>query len=317
MIDIISSSIRLGTFLREKTKYKVLYDFYFNVPKNDSNVYSYLRLLNHNFSRYGFYGFDCVANIIKNNIKNPPNEIAPTIAKPISAYLDNQENYADIICSSKELGEIVEKYIDETIMNISNFPCLNISEQTLKLQQISNELSTAVLRSGLYSWLNDPRYIEILKKNLDFVGTYEKQTEKWKNRPYSKDVINIINGLNKEQKVVAYSIENINFVRFLIRNGIMQGFFFELFEITEDKIHKIKELNKDKNVHAIVLKTNMFFPNNQLMLFKYRYNGEVKYILARKVVPKFGSQEASTTISGYCYPTNEYNLFRMDDQKAL
>ena len=202
-------------------------------------------------------------------------------------------------------------------MNISKFPCLNISEQSLKLQQISNELSTAVLRSGLYSWLNDPRYIEMLRKNLDFVETYEKQTEKWKDRPYSKDVINIINGLNKEQKVVAYSIENINFVRFLIRNGIMQGFFFELFEITEDKIHKIKELNKDKSVHAIVLKTDMFFPNDQLMLFKYRYKGEVKYILALKVVTKFGRQESNTTISGYCYPTNEYNLFRMDNQKAL
>ena len=317
MIDIISSSIRLGKYLREKTKYKVLYDFYFNVPKGDPKVYSYLRLLNHHFSMYSFYGFDCVDGIIENNIKNPPNEIALTVAKPIRAYLDKQENYADIISCSKELGEIVEKYIYETIMNISKFPCLNISKQSLKLQQISNELSTAVLRSGLYSWLNDPQYIEILRKNLEFVGTYEKQTEKRENRPYSKDVISIINGLNKEQKVIAYSIENINFVRFLIRNGIMQGFFFELFEITEDKIHKIKELNKDKSVHAIVLKTDMFFPNNQLMLFKYRYKGEVKYILAYKVVTKFEHHESSSTISGYCYPTNEYNLFRMDERKAL
>lgn len=312
MIDIISSSIRLGKYLREKTKFRALYDFYLNLPRNNSDVHSYIKLLNRNFSKYSFYGFDCVDNIIENNIKNPPSEIATTIAKPIRTFLDEQSVYADILSQSKELGEIVEKYIDEIIRNISIFPIVNISENTIKLQQISNELSTAVMRSGLYGWLNDPEYNELVRKNLNFIREYEKKTEKLKDVPYSKDVINITNGLNKAQKTIAFSVENIRFVRYLIRNGIVQGFFFELYEITEDRIYKIKEIHKEKSVHPVVLKTDVFFPNDQLMLFKYKYQEKVKYLLARKIVTKFGSQELETTFSGYCYPTNEYDLFRLN-----
>lgn len=308
MIDVISCSIRLGKYLRKIPEYKIIYQFYFS--DTGKIIFSeYKQLLNKYFMKYGFYAFDCVDNLLKENSREPSN-IGYSIAKPIMDFLNAQSNYKEIISISKELGRIVNEYINELMGKTTTFPIINVSQHPLKLQQISNELSTSILRTGVFKWVLNKEYRELFQKCPEFIHEYEIETEQYRtNYPYCKEIVKIIKGLTANQKKIAYLVENIELVRFLIRNGIIQGFFFEIFEIPESEITKIKEKNKDKSIYPVILKSNMIFPTNQLMIFKYTIKGKEKYLLARKIVTQFELGKFSMCIAGYCYPTNEYLLF--------
>lgn len=308
MIDVISCSIRLGKYLRKISEYKIVYEFYFSNP--EVMVFGeYKQLLNKYFIKYGFYAFEHVDNLLKENLREPSN-IGYLIAKTIMEFLNAQPNYKEIICISKKLGRIVEEYIGELMKKTTTFPTINVSQNSLKLQQISNELSTSILRTGMFKWVMKKEYIELLKRYPEFLHEYEIETEHHRTKyPYCKEIQKIIKELSVNKKKIAYIVENIELVRYLIRNGIIQGFFFEIFEIPESAISKIKQKNNDKCIHPVVLKVNSIFSENELMIFKYTIEGNEKYLLARKIVTKFDSKGIRMYITGYCYPTNEYALF--------
>ncbi len=88
---------------------------------------------------------------------------------------------------------------------------------SLKIQQCSNELSTAVLRSGVFSWLSDPQRVSLLKQEMNFVGEYETKTAEFDDLyPYNKNVLKIIDSYSGNRKKIAQYIENIRFVQFLV-----------------------------------------------------------------------------------------------------
>ena len=124
---------------------------------------------------------------------------------------------------------------------INDYPLIELENISLKIQQCSNELSTAVLRSGVLSWINDPKKIELLKKEMPFVGEYESKTAAFEHlHPYNSGTLKVINSYSGNKKKIVQNIENIKFIQFLTRCSILQGFFFELFEISEPHITKIK-----------------------------------------------------------------------------
>jgi len=310
MIDIISSSIRLGKTLRDIGTYASIYEFY-KAQTNDSGIpaCTYRDLLNKNFSKYGFYSFDYVDRVIEQNLTSEE-DIAKRLAQSIRTHVDNQSNYPNIIEISKEVGAVLEKYIDELFTSTPDFPVLNVPNKAMKVQQISNELSTAILRTGLFSSVANPLLVATVKKDPLFAGQYEKQTEEYRKKmPYSKEIRKIIGTLDKGHKCIAEMVEGIYFIKHLVRNGIMQGFFFELYDLSEDQILAYKESHRDQSIHPIVIKTNMVFPSSQLMLFRYTLNGRTSYLLAKRMVIHFSPEECNCKISGYCYPTNEYRLF--------
>ncbi len=310
MIDIISSSIRLGRYLRNSSDYTILYDFYNNQINNKEIAYSYKSLLEKGFFKYGFHGFDYARHIINEGF-NSPDPKAAMLAKPIKEFLDEQPNYDMIIEKSKELGSITDKYIADLITNINTFPLINISTKSLKLQQLSNELSTSIIRSGVLHWLTEPNLHDILKKESDFITVYERETESIRTVPYCKKIRKYISKLDPQKQQVAQAMENISFIQHIVKNGLVQGFFFELYDFPEERIVKIKEINKEKSIHAISLKLDFAFPNEHIMLFRYTFKNKVNYLLADRINIRFRSGEScTTTIRGCCYPTNEYLLFK-------
>lgn len=310
MIDVISSSIRLGRAIRDNSAYTLLYKYY-KIQCDDSGVpaCTYRDLLNTNFTKYGFYSFDYVNRIVNGNLTDEE-ETAVHLAKAIRAHLDSCNDYEKIVILSKEAGAILERFIDALFTSTPDFPVLDIPNKTLKMQQLSNELSTAILRTGLFSLFTDSLLVTTVKKDPAFAAQYEKQTEGYRKKsPYSKEIREIIKGLDKGHRRVADAIEGIYFMKHLVRNGIMQGFFFELYDITEEQISMYKESYSRKSIHPIVIKTGLVFPSSQLMLFRYTLCGQTNYLLARKIEIHFSPEECYSKISGYCYPTNEYRLF--------
>lgn len=310
MIDVISSSIRLGRAIRANSAYALLYDYY-KIQSGDSGVpaCTYRDLLNTNFSKYGFYSFDYVDRVVNGNLASE-DETAVRLAKAIRSHLDSCNEYEKIIILSKEAGAMLEKFIDALFTSTPDFPMIDIPNKTLKVQQLSNELSTAILRTGLFSLFTDSLLVTTAKKDPVFAAQYEKQTEEYRAKsPYSKEIREIIRGLDKGHRRVAEAIEGIYFIKHLVRNGIMQGFFFELYDIPEDQVSTHKEAHSSKSIHPIVIKTRLVFPSNQLMLFRYTLCGRTNYLLARKIEIHFSPEECYSKISGYCYPTNEYRLF--------
>lgn len=310
MIDIISSSLRIGRYIRVNTKFKSIYDFYHE--RENSNIFlsEYRNLLKHNFSLYGFCAFDYVDKLIVANLEGEE-EIARKLAKGIKDNICSKKQYADILEDSQVLGRIIAKYIEQLITNISTCPILELTPQTQKLQHISNELSTSILRSGVFSWLSNPLKSKHVRQDSQFLQDYEAATEIFRERshPYNPKILKYIKALPKRRQELAYLGENIRFLEFIINNAILQGFFFDLFDISESDIIKIKELNQQKAIHSIMIKTSKFFPDNHLMFFRLSTKEEIKYILAKKMTIKFSQDEFSTTLYGYTYPTNEYRLF--------
>lgn len=314
MIDIISSSIRLGKLLREHEELKSISAFFSEIvnDKSESFAFEYIRLVSKNFSQYGLFAFDVVDKMLKQNIKDGE-EIAKKIASEILCYVTAKPNYNDILSLSLKYGTILNEYVMQLIRQTNDYPLIKLEHVSLKIQQCSNELSTAVLRSGVLSWTSNHIMIKALEKQMSFVEEYETKTEEFEHlHPYNKETLKIINSLKGNQKKIAYHIENIRFVQFLVTCAILQGFFFELFDITEPHIVKIKELHKDKSIHPVVIKTDLIFPSNHLFLFRYSCDGKVSYLLAKHITIHFLSDEGTTTLFGYCYPTNEYSLLKVD-----
>lgn len=315
MIDIISSSIRLGKMLKEQDECKDLSDFFSKILYKKSNPWSceYARLISSKFSQYGLYSFDVVDQILKQNLDNGE-RLAREVAYPIYRYATSMPEYNDILRLSQKYGRILNDYIEDLIIRTNEYPQIKLDNTTLKIQQCSNELSTAILRSGVLSWTNDPVKIKLLKKELDFVREYESKTSEYESfLPYNKKTLKVINELNSSQKKIAYNVENIRFAKYLSRCGILQGFFFDLFDISESNILKIKERHKDAGIHPVIIKTDLFFPSNHIFLFRCYYQGRVFYVLTKQMTFHFAKDEvATTTLYGYCYPTNEYSLLRIE-----
>lgn len=311
MIDIISSSIRLGKLLKEHRELKSISDFFSNIVDEKSNpwAFEYIKLVSSKLSQYGLYAFDVVDKIILQNLENE-NEFAKRTATEIHSYVSAKPNYIDILKLSQKYGAILNDYIVQLISQTNDYPQIKLENFSLKIQQCSNELSTAILRSGVLSWISDPAKIEVLKKGMSFVGEYESQTAEFEHlHPYNKNALKIIGSLDGVQKKIAHHVENIRFVQYLSRCGILQGFFFELFEIPESHIIKMKEIHKDKSIHPVIIKTDLIYPSNHLFLFRYYCNHKATYLLAKRMTIKFSQDEgSSTTLYGYCYPTNEYSL---------
>lgn len=314
MIDIISSSIRLGKLLREHEELNSLYAFFSEIIDDKSNpwAFEYIKLISDKFSLYGLYAFDVVDKIIEQNLNNEDDFVKSTISG-IKSLVIGKENYKEILEKSKKYGAILNKYVAQLLCQINDYPLIELENISLKIQQCSNELSTAVLRSGVLSWINDPKKIELLKKEMTFVGEYESKTAEFERlHPYNNGTLKVINSYNGNRKKIAQNIENIKFIQFLTRCGILQGFFFELFEIPEPHIIKIKEIYKDKSIHPVIIKTDLIYPSNHLFLFKYTWNEKIAYLLTKRMTIHFAHDEGSTTLYGYCYPTNEYSLLKID-----
>ena len=315
MIDIISSSIRLGKLFKEHVELKSIADFFSNVIDEKSNTWAfdYIKLVSSKFNQYGLYAFNVVDQILADNIESG-NETAKKIASEMKTFITGKNEYNDILCLSKKYGKILNDYIAQLISQTNDYPQIKLENISLKIQQCSNELSTAILRSGVLSWVSDPAKIEVLKKEMSFVGQYESQTAEFEHlHPYNKNVLKIINSLDGIKKKIAYHVENIRFVQYLSRCGILQGFFFELFEIPESHIARMKEIRKDKSIHPVIIKTDLIYPNNHLFLFRYYCGDKATYLLAKRMTIKFSQDEgSSTTLYGYCYPTNEYSLLKID-----
>ena len=315
MIDIISSSIRLGKLLKEHVELKSIADFFSNIVDEKSNpwAFEYIKLVSSKFNQYGLYAFDVVDKIILQNLENE-NEFAQRTASEIHSYVTINPNYNDVLVLSQKYGAILNDYIGQLISQTNDYPQIKLENISLKIQQCSNELSTAILRSGVLSWVSDPAKIEVLKKEMSFVGEYESQTAEFEQlHPYNKNALKIINSLDGVQKEIAYHVENIRFVQYLSRCGILQGLFFELFEIPEAHITKMKEIHKDKSIHPVIIETDLIYPSNHLFLFRYYCNHKATYLLAKRMTIKFSHDEgSSTTLYGYCYPTNEYSLLKID-----
>lgn len=315
MIDIISSSIRLGKLLKEHDEFKRIYDFFSQIANEKSNpwAFDYIKLVSAKFGQYGLYAFDVVDKILVQNFENE-DDFAKKMALEMHTFIAANPNYNDILGLSQKYGAVLDEYVAQLISQTNDYPQIRLENVSLKIQQCSNELSTAILRSGVLSWISDPAKIETLKKEMSFVGEYETQTAEYNHlHPYNKKTLKIIHSLNANQKKVAYHIENIRFVQYLSKCGILQGFFFELFDIPDSRILKIKEIHKDKNIHPIMIKTDLIYPSNHLFLFRYYHDGKVSYLLAKHMIIRFTSDTGpTTTLFGYCYPTNEYSLLRID-----
>ena len=315
MIDIISSSIRLGKLLREHSELNDIAVFFSQIENEKSNpwAFEYVKLISSKLRQYGLYAFDVVDQILIQNLKNE-DDFVKRMASEIRTFVTVKPNYKEILGLSKKYGEVLEDYVGQLLTKTNDYPQIKIENVSLKIQQCSNELSTAVLRSGVLSWISDPNKMEILKKEMSFVGEYEAQTAEFEHlHPYNKNTRKVMNSLSTKQRQIAYQIENIKFVQFLSRNGILQGFFFELFDIPESHIIKIKEIYRDKSIHPIIIKTDLIYPTNHMFLFRYFFEGKVSYMLAKRVTIHFSREDMSTTtLIGYKYPTNEYSLLRID-----
>ncbi len=314
MIDIISSSIRLGKLLKQHNELKIISDFFSQIVEDKTNpwAFEYVKLVSTKFVKYGLYAFDVVDKILTENLEGE-DEFVINMASNIQSFVSSHSNYSDILILSKKYGEILNDYISELLRQIDDYPKIKLENISLKIQQCSNELSTAVLRSGVLSWIIDPLKVQLLKKEMSFVEKYEIQTAEFEHLyPYNKNVLKIIDSLNPNQKKIAYQIENIKFVQYLLRVGILQGFFFDLFDITEVHITKIKEIYEDKSIHPVIIRTDIIYPTNHLFLFRYTNKGKVSYLLVKSMTINISNGIGSTTLSGYCYPTNEYSLLKVE-----
>lgn len=315
MIDIISSSIRLGKLLREHGELNNIAVFFSQIVNEKSNpwAFEYVKLVSSKFGQYGLYAFDVVDQILIQNLENE-DDFAKRMAWEIRTFVTSKSNYKEVLGLSKKYGEVLNDYVGQLLTKTNDYPQIKIENVSLKIQQCSNELSTAILRSGVLSWISDPGKIEILKKEISFVGEYEAQTAEFEHLPpYNKNTRKVINSLSTKQRKIAYQIENIRFVQYLSRCGMLQGFFFELFDIPESHIMKIKERYIDHSIHPIIIKTDLIYPTNHMFLFRYFFEGKVSYLLAKRVTIHFSHEDKSTTtLIGYRYPTNEYSLLRID-----
>lgn len=309
MIDIISSSIRIGQYIRLNTEFKCIYDFYHDQEKMDFFSCEYKDLLKHNFSFYGFYSFDFVDKLIAANLDSEE-ESARNLSKQIKDKIFSKKQYPVILKASQEIAQILAKYIGELMTNITACPVLELTSPSQKLQHISNELSTSILRSGVFSWLENPVQAKQMQQQSQIIQSYEITTEilRKNSYPYNKNICKYIESLPKENQKIAHLVENLKFIEFIIKNAILQGFFFDLFDIHEKDIIKIKEINKQNSIHPIIIKTNKLFPDNHLIFFRFFANEKIKYILVKRMTIQFAQNEFDTTLYGYTYPTNEYRL---------
>ena len=313
MIDIISSSIRIGNLLKQDPYYQAISDFYWKIDRQNSVAKEYEDFLNRYLLEYGFRTFDAVEYLLKNNANNPEAIVRKTVQE-ISNVLLSFSEYSLILQLSKELDDKINEYVFNLLTNFKDFHNPPFSKTTPKLRQASNELSTAVIRSGVCNWINKPKLAFKVAQSKDFFEQYETTTSKFrKGFPYNKSVVDIIASYSGEQVVLARLAENQNLVRFLIKNGIVQGFFYKIVEINETDIIKIKESHKNEPIHPVAIRINGLIPMDRTLIFRYKRNNEISYLICRKINMRFGPNICVTNLFGYRYPTNEYSLFVLSE----
>ena len=311
MIDIISSSIRIGNFLKEDDCYKAIAAFYCELDKNNPVAHEYFNYLNRYLLEYGFMAFEAVDFLLKNNANNSEAFVRATVKK-ISALLSTIPDYNKILKLSRELEEKADKYVFDILTHIKGFPNPPVSKPTPKIQQISNELSTAVIRSGVCSWINNPKQALFVSQSKDFLDQYERATAKFrKGFPYNKSIRNIIESYDKSNKLLAKVAENQKLVQFLIKNGIVQGFFYKIIELHETEIVKLRESYKSQPIHPVAIRINGLLSLDRALFFRYRTNNETNYLICRKMNIKYTPDQCITNLFGYRYPTNEYSIFTL------
>ena len=95
------------------------------------------------------------------------------MAKEIKDNIFSKKQYPNVLKATQTLGRIIAKYIGQLMTNISTCPVLELTPQTQKLQHISNELSTSILRSGVFSWLANPLKAKQLQQQSKILQSYE------------------------------------------------------------------------------------------------------------------------------------------------
>lgn len=95
-------------------------------------------------------------------------------------------------------------------------------------------------------------------------------------------------------------------------DGFYTGLFIELFDIPKSHIMQIKEMHKKISIHPVIIKTDLIYPSNHLFLFRYIWDEKVSYLLTKRMKIHFSGNQATTTLFGYCYPTNEYSLLKIE-----
>jgi len=171
MIDIISTSIRLGKLLREHDELKEIAVFFSQIADEKSNswAFDYVKLVSSKLGQYGLYSFDVVDQILIQNLENG-DDFAKRMALEIRTFITAKPNYNDILILSKKYGAVLNDYVAQLLLQTNDYPQIKIENVSLKLQQCSNELSTAILRSGVLSWISDSNKIEVLKKEMSFLA---------------------------------------------------------------------------------------------------------------------------------------------------
>lgn len=299
----------MGNLLKQDLRYKTISDFYWKLDRQNPVEKEYEDFLNRYFLEYGFCSFDAVECLLKNNANNPE-ALARKIVQDILNVLSSFSDYPLILQLSKELDKKVDEYIFNLLTNIKDFPTPPFSKITPKLRQASNELSTAIIRSGICDWINKPELAFKVAQSKDFFDKYEARTLKFrKGFPYNKSVLDIITSYTGDQIKLARLAENQNLVRFLIKNGIVQGFFYKIVEINESDIIKIKESHKNEPIHPVAIRINRLVPMDRNLIFRYKINGKMSYLICRRINMHWAPNICVTNLFGYRYPTNEFSLF--------
>lgn len=165
MIDIISSSIRMGKKLREYDDVKSIYEFFSQIVNEKSNpwAFEYVKLVSDKFAQYGLNAFSVVDKILEQNLENK-NDFAKRTASDIKSYVTGKPYYNDILVLSQKYSAIIDEYVTQLLWQTNDYPQIKLDNVTLKIQQCSNELSTSILRSGVLSWIGNSAKVEIIKK---------------------------------------------------------------------------------------------------------------------------------------------------------
>ena len=104
MIDIISSSIRLGKLLREHSELNDIAVFFSQIENEKSNPWAleYVKLISSKLRQYGLYAFDVVDQILIQNLKNE-DDFVKRMASEIRTFVTVKPNYKEILGSSQGL----------------------------------------------------------------------------------------------------------------------------------------------------------------------------------------------------------------------
>lgn len=119
MIDIISSSIRIGNLLKQDPYYQAISEFYWKIDRQNSVAKEYEDFLNRYLLEYGFRTFNAVDYLLKNNANNPEAIVRKTVQE-ISNVISGFSEYSLILQLSNELDDKINEYIIRCFIKHNN-----------------------------------------------------------------------------------------------------------------------------------------------------------------------------------------------------